>query len=407
MIERVAKEKDVTFVIKLMHGGGAERVVSVLSHALAEKGYTVRLILTHQSLQDALLQQVDDRVEVISIEDEIQGHDTPRAATKRQMIMARFRNKCSQLLLKRESDYALVTKYAVRNDAKVQCLRRHFKEHADGAVIAFLNDSIFLTLLAARGLSNRVILSEREDPSQHLASKTLQAFIRRMYPHADGMVFQSPDAKGWYDRHIKVHGRVIFNPVKADLPAPFEVERAHTAVNFCRISAQKNLILLLDAFEMFQSEYSDYELYIYGDADEGGEAYLDSVRERIATMSRPETVHLLPARRDIHEVIRDAGMFVSSSDFEGLSNSMIEAMAIGLPCVCTDCLGGGAREIIRDGENGLLVPIQDVDALCQGMKRFVENPTLAETCGRNATKLREELAVERIAERWLAFIEQL
>ena len=251
-----------------------------------------------------------------------------------------------------------------------------------------------------RSLSNRVILSEREDPSQHLASKTLQAFIRRMYPHADGMVFQSPDAKGWYDRHIKVHGRVIFNPVKADLPAPFEVERAHTAVNFCRISAQKNLILLLDAFETFQSEYADYELYIYGDADEGGEAYLDSVRERIATMSRPDTVHLLPARRDIHEVIRDAGMFVSSSDFEGMSNSMLEAMAMGIPTVCTDCPAGGARAIIKDHENGLLTSVGDADALCRAMKEVAGDLQLATKMSHNAVTLRDELTVDKIVEQW-------
>lgn len=400
----MGRTKDVTFVIKLMHGGGAERVVSVLTRALAEKGYTVRLILTHQSLQDAILDGMDDRVSVYSVEDDIKGKTTHGLSAKWRTAVARTRSKCSRLFLKTESDKALITKYAVRNDLKVRCLRDYFKQHRDGTVIAFLNDSMFLTLLAAKGLKNRVILSEREDPTQHLASKTLLAFVDKAYPTADCMVFQSPDAKAWYDRHIKVNGRVIFNPVKADLPEPFSGERKRTVVNFCRISAQKNLVLLLDAFEQFQVEYSDYELYLYGDADEGGQDYLDIVKDRIKTMGRPETVHLLPARRDIHTVIRDAGMFVSSSDFEGMSNSMLEAMAMGIPTVCTDCPAGGARAIIKDHENGLLTPLGDADALCRAMKEVAGSPELASALSQNAVRLRDELTVDKIVEQWEAII---
>ena len=399
------RAKDVTFVIKLMHGGGAERVVSVLTHALAEKGYTVRLILTHQSVRDAWLQGVDERVTVYSVEDDIKGRESSGLAAAWRMATVRLRSKCSRLFLKKESDQALIAKYALHNDLKVRALRRYFKQHADGSVIAFLNDSMFLTLLAAKGLGNRVILSEREDPSQHLASKTLWAFINKAYSTADGMVFQSPDAKSWYDRHIKVNGRVIFNPVKADLPQAFEGGRKRTVVNFCRISAQKNLVLLLDAFEKFQLDYADYELYIYGDADEGGSAYLEMVKNRINAMARPDAVHLLPARRDIHDVIRDAGMFVSSSDFEGMSNSMLEAMAMGIPTVCTDCPAGGARAIIRDHENGLLTPVGDADALCRAMKEVAGSFELASTLSRNATCLRDELTVDKIVEQWEAMLQ--
>jgi len=98
-------------------------------------------------------------------------------------------------------------------------------------------------------------------------------------------------------------------------------------------------------------------------------------------------------------------MFVSSSDCEGLSNSMIEAMAIGMPCVCTDCLGGGAREVIQHEVNGLLVPMKDVDALYQGIKRLIDEPDLAKRCSENAARIRNEMSVTKIADRWLEVIE--
>jgi glycosyltransferase involved in cell wall biosynthesis len=118
-------------------------------------------------------------------------------------------------------------------------------------------------------------------------------------------------------------------------------------------------------------------------------------------------IKILPPRGDIHGIIRDCAMFVSSSDFEGLSNSMIEAMAIGLPCVCTDCLGGGAREMIRHGENGLLVPMNDADALCDAMKLMIEDSGLAQKCSQNAAKIRDELSADRIAQLWIDFIEKI
>ena len=114
---------------------------------------------------------------------------------------------------------------------------------------------------------------------------------------------------------------------------------------------------------------------------------------------------ILPPTNDIHNVINKCSMFVSSSNYEGISNSMIEAMAMGLPCVCTDCLGGGAREMIIDGENGLLVTVNDVDAMFEAMCRMVSEVGLADKCSRNAMKVRVDLDIKKIADQWLSIIE--
>ena len=93
-------------------------------------------------------------------------------------------------------------------------------------------------------------------------------------------------------------------------------------------------------------------------------------------------------------------MYVSSSDYEGISNAMLEALAIGMPCVCTDCPIGGANATIRNGENGLLVPIKDKESLYKAMKEIIEDPALATKLSANATKIREELSLDQIARRW-------
>ena len=99
-------------------------------------------------------------------------------------------------------------------------------------------------------------------------------------------------------------------------------------------------------------------------------------------------------------------MFVCTSDYEGLSNSMLEAMAIGLPCVCTDCAGGGARMMIRDHENGLLTPVGDAQAVYAAMKEIIETPLLAQQLSAAASAVRGQLSISQIADRWEAMIHQ-
>ena len=146
-------------------------------------------------------------------------------------------------------------------------------------------------------------------------------------------------------------------------------------------------------------DYPDYTLRIYGRGEER-----DNLIAVIKEKRLEKSVILEDFATDVHERIRDAAMFVCSSDFEGLSNSMLEAMAIGLPCVCTDCEGGGARMMIRDHENGLLVPMRDEQALYSAMKEIVETPVMAQQLSREAAKVRDQLSLEKIADQWEAMI---
>lgn len=83
-------------------------------------------------------------------------------------------------------------------------------------------------------------------------------------------------------------------------------------------------------------------------------------------------------RNDVHEKIADATMFVMSSDYEGLSNALLEAMAMGLPCISTDSPPGGARMVIRNGQNGLLVPVGNKEKLMEAMDSIAANAEMAE-----------------------------
>lgn len=117
-----------------------------------------------------------------------------------------------------------------------------------------------------------------------------------------------------------------------------------------------------------------------------------------------ENLSFHPAVSDVHERIKDAYMFVSSSDFEGLSNSMLEAMAMGIPTICTDCPCGGARMVIENGVNGLLTPVGDKDKLSAAMQRVADNSQIAHNIGKEAQKIRSKLSTDIIVGEWRKII---
>ena len=106
----------------------------------------------------------------------------------------------------------------------------------------------------------------------------------------------------------------------------------------------------------------------------------------------------------MHKEILEDAMYVNTSDYEGISNAMLESMAIGLPVICTDCPIGGARQTIRDHENGILVPSQDVKALSNAMNEVIENPFLCSFLSKNSTSLRDKLNVVDTSNLWLKLL---
>jgi glycosyltransferase involved in cell wall biosynthesis len=230
-------------------------------------------------------------------------------------------------------------------------------------------------------------------------------FIEKYYDRADRMVFQTEDAKAVYPENISKKGTVISNPIKAGLPQPYFGERSNCITTFCRISKQKNLPVMVEAFAKIHAEYPKYILRIIGDAPNAEDKQeLEDIKRLINKLQINDFVKFEPFMSNVHEAIIKDSMYVSSSDYEGISNAMLEAMAIGMPVVCTDCPIGGAKATINDGVNGLLVPIKNPQELYKAIKRVIEEDGLADKLSHNAAKLREELSLDKTTDKWLAVL---
>jgi glycosyltransferase involved in cell wall biosynthesis len=103
----------------------------------------------------------------------------------------------------------------------------------------------------------------------------------------------------------------------------------------------------------------------------------------------------------------DAALFAFTSDWEGLPNALMEAMALGLPIVATDCPCGGPRTIMTNEVDGLLIPIKDQKALEDGINRLIEDRDLAKRLGCAARRIAQKANGQAVFEQWRDYMEEL
>ncbi|KXT44166.1 glycosyltransferase family 4 protein [Bacteroides intestinalis] len=277
--------------------------------------------------------------------------------------------------------------------------RKEIKKNNPDVVIAFEYFYNLCAILACIGLGKKLIVSERNNPAIVGAGAFKDVIRNFLYRFCDFLVCQTPDAMSYFPQYIRGHSLVIANPLRFNLPSKEVCSRRKEIVTFCRLRKQKNIPLMIDAFSLLCSDIQGYKMAIYGDGEEK-----DFIFNYIKEKGMEDKITLYPASLDVHIKVIDAALYINSSDYEGLSNSMLEAMAIGLPVICTDCPCGGARMIIDDGINGLLVPVGDCKALAKAMKALISDKQLAEKLSNEARKVRTELSMDVIGNKWLVLI---
>lgn len=342
----------IVFVIPNMTGGGTERVISLLSNEYVRMGHDVA-IMQFAGYEHAY--DLHEKVEDFSI--------APKSNGNPIAMIRRFIN-----------------------------MRRYFKRNPDCYIFAFAVMGAVFSAMASMGLKRYLLVGERNSPESCNVKKLRNWAYRR----ADRITFQTSDGIAYFPDAIARKAVVIPNPVDASVPERFEGVRSHRVVTAGRLHKQKNHALLLDAFAVFAHSFPDYELHVYGQGELEGE-----LKKRADTLGIKDKVVWHGFCRNVKEEIRDARMFVLSSDFEGISNSMLEALAMGIPTISTDCPIGGARIYMGEGERGLLVPTGDAEALAEAMLRVASDDELAGELSVNAAGIKDRYSVSSIAEKFL------
>lgn len=274
-------------------------------------------------------------------------------------------------------------------------LRRIIKNSGCDIVCSFLPDISAMSFLATRGIKTIVVSCERGDPFEF--SRLWKTIMTWIYKKSDFCVFQLEKARDFFGQKIAKHSFVIPNPyVLAENATPFEGVRKKTIVSAGRFSLQKRFDILINAYAKVRDSHPEYKLVLYGEGD-----YLTEYGKLIKKLNLEGFVELPGYVRNVASCIREDGIFVLSSDYEGIPNALIEAMSVGLPCVATDCTPGGPAFLTNNGERGLLVPVHDVDAMAGAIISLIEDPCLAVSLAKKATDIVNLLDVNVINKMWI------
>lgn len=265
-------------------------------------------------------------------------------------------------------------------------------------VLSFMNKYNAFALAALYGTGARVFVSERGSPIEKLP--WVRGFARdRLYPSAAGVVCQTQAGLDFITSRTNVrNATVIPNPVRRIIdPAERIPERVILSVG--RFVPSKGFDQLIAAFASMRDQ--DWRLVLCGDGPTRPE--LEHKAKALGVADRVEFTGLAS---DLKPYYRRAGFFAFSSLHEGFPNALAEAMVSGLPCVSYDC-PTGPSDMIHGEHNGLLVPVGDARALAAALDRLAFDRNFAERLGKRAAEAAEALDPERIADRYLAFCEQV
>ena len=358
----------VAFLYGNLLRGGAQRVMCVLADYLVARGDDVTLL----TLDDGECgYELDSRVKV-------QGLETAGDS----------KNKFQS---------------AARVYRTIHAFRRWAHREKPDAVLIF-STRLALMFLLAKAFSRepcRLIASERAHPGERRQS-LMKILEEKSLLRLDGFIFQTERVSRLFPESLRKKGTVIHNGLfSPDIPeavADFDCRRSREICAVGRIDVQKAYDVLLKAFAVFHEKFPEHRLNIYGSGSYEGE-----IRALAKELGISGSVLFHGNHPHVINEIQDMGMYVMTSRFEGMPNALIEAMACGLPCVCTDCEFGPA-ELIEDGVSGLLAPVDDVQAVAEAMMKIAGDREFARKLSKGAEKIRLSHSGDEICRRYRDYI---
>lgn len=356
--------KKIMFYINAIHDGGAERVMVNLAKYFSDNDYDTILVT---SFRDKWEYPLASKVRRISLED----------------------TEIQQSRIK-------------RNVSRINKLRTLCKVEKPDILVSFMEEPNFRAILATIGLPVKTLVSVRNDPNKEYAGKIGLIVGKILLPMADGCVFQTAEAQQWFPKKLQNKSKIIYNAVKEDF---FKVERhvvKNTVVTCGRLEEQKNHRLLINAFELVLRKHPDTKLFIYGEGKLKGD-----LTELIINKGIENNVYLCGNSNNVPKILSEAEIFVLPSDYEGMPNALMEALASGVPCISTDCPCGGPKSLITDKINGRLISVNNEKQLVNTLNELLENKGIAEELGIEAHERAFNFTPSKINETWHKYMESI
>ena len=356
------RKMKAVFIKRNLTFGGSSKMLAFVANAMAQEGHDVTMVLYEGS---DVMQPLHSNIKVWNKNIMCQG------ATKHFKMISQ--------------------------------LKKIIKEIAPDVIISFLCFPNFYATIIGRILRIPVIISERGNP--YTLKGLRNRIIYSMFNLANGAVFQTEGARAFFGKGLQKRAAVIANPVvKREGLTMYDPKTGnHVISHIARYeNVQKRQDLMIKSMHGVIKSYPDAILKLYGEG-----ADLEMLQNIVKEEKLTENVLFMGRTDKPEQAMIDSEVFALTSDYEGIPNTVIEAMSVGMPVVSTDCDPGGARLLIENGTNGFIVPKNNPEAIAEKIVELFSNQDLREKFSKEAAKITERFTEEKIAGQWLEYIHKI
>ncbi len=366
-MKTVERKKHIAFYIGSLHKGGAERVFVNLAEFFLREGYRVTMVTQYQYPDEEEYALPSEIKRVLS--------DLDSEETNNSRIVNFFR--------------------------RINKLHGIWKNEKPDLVLSCIGKNNFMTVVTTMFTKTRPVVSVVGEAKEEYPNRLMHMLANFLFPFASGVILQTERSRYFFNKRVQIKAVILPNSLNPDFIKPrYEGEREKRIVAVGRLDANKNHEMMIRAFAALKDKYPEYTLTIYGEGELRD--YLEGLVRELRVSERVFLPGVIP---DVAEQIEKASLFLLTSYSEGVSNALIEALATGLPVISTDVPSGGTVELMTDGVNGLIIPVGDEKALEKAMDRLLGDPAYAGQLGREAAKIQERLAPERVNRLWQDYFE--
>lgn len=356
----------LAFYIGSLHKGGAERVFINLAEYFSEQGYQVVMVTQYRKEDEYELPEGIERV-ISDI--------TPQETSKSRIIN----------FLRR-----------------IRKLHRIWKMQQIDLVLSCAGKNNFMTIVTTMFTKTKPVVSVVGEAGEEYPNTLMKMLANLLFPLAAGVILQTERSRSFFSKRVGKTAVILPNSLNPNfLRERYEGERDKRIVSVGRLDENKNHEMMIRVFVKLMEKYPDYTLTIYGE----GELHT-KLRDIVGSLQAKERVFLPGTIPDVAEKIEKASLFLLTSYSEGVSNALIEAMALGLPVIATDVPSGGTVELIEHGQNGWIIPTGDEKALMEAIDTILSDAALANRLGTQAHKIQERLAPDKVNRQWQTYFEK-
>lgn len=282
-------------------------------------------------------------------------------------------------------------------------LRNIWKQEKPDVILSFIGKNNMMAILTSRLLKIPVAVSVRGEPTMEYYNSWMRFMARHLFKMADGVILQTKQCYDFFPEAVRKKAVILKNPMNGSFfKDRYEGDREKTLVSVGRLDANKNHEMLIRAFAGIADRYPEYKLIIYGEGEL--REYLTGL---VSELRMQEKVFLPGAISNVQDAIYKTRVFILPSNTEGVPNTLIEAMILGLTVIATDCPCGGPADLIEHGVNGLLTPVGDVEKMKDNLQVALNDLQNSDLMGRNAAKTSDIYRPEKNYKEWENYLRSL